>query len=91
MQKRYLNKLAELGCILCRHFGIEDTPAEIHHLRARQGLSQRADDADAIPLCYEHHRGQSGFHGLGRRAFERRYGVTEDELLAEAKAALNYD
>jgi hypothetical protein len=32
-------------------------------------------------LCREHHRGDTGVHGLGRKAFERKYQVTEEQLL----------
>lgn len=76
-----LDELAELGCILCWYHGCPGTPAEIHHLRASQGLSQRASDDEAIPLCPEHHRGATGFHGLGARAFEKMHGVSEQALL----------
>jgi hypothetical protein len=37
---------------------------------------------DAIPLCPEHHRGKTGFHGLGTKGFPKRYGITEADLLA---------
>lgn len=80
---KYLSKVAELGCILCQRLGHHDTPAEIHHLRAGRGLSQRSKDKEAIPLCPEHHRGSTGFHGLGKRAFELRYETTETELLVQ--------
>lgn len=45
-------------------------------------MAQRNGDEMAIGLCPEHHRGNTGYHGLGRRAFERMYGVTELDLLA---------
>jgi hypothetical protein len=35
-----------------------------------------------IPLCTEHHRGNTGIHGLGNKGFVRQYGVTQEELLA---------
>ena len=67
-----------------------DTPAECHHPRTATGAGRRASHFDAIPLlCPEHHRGQSGLHGLGRKAFERHYGVTELELLEQVKELLN--
>lgn len=74
-------RLAEMGCILCRHIGTPGTPPEIHHLRSGQGLGQRAKNDRTIPLCPEHHRGKTGIHGMGRKAFERHYGKTEMELL----------
>lgn len=84
-EKAYMSTQADAGCILCRHLGYGDTPAEIHHLRDGMGAGQRNSNLMTIPLCPEHHRGSTGFHGLGRRAFERKYGVTELELLAMAQ------
>ena len=76
-----MDKLVERGCALCWWLGVCGTPAEVHHLRDGQGLAQRASDAEAIPLCPEHHRGATGLHGLGTRGFAARYGITERELL----------
>jgi hypothetical protein len=45
--------------------------------------------APVIPLCPEHHRGNTGIHGLGRKGFERRYDVTEDTLLQIANDILS--
>lgn len=84
VEHRFLDALAAQGCVLCRHLGYPGTPAEIHHLRAGMGAGQRNTNDNAIPLCPEHHRGNTGYHGLGRRAFERTYGVTELDLLREA-------
>jgi hypothetical protein len=39
--------------------------------------------APVIGLCPQHHRGDAGVHGLGRKAFEKRYGLTEEELLEQ--------
>lgn len=76
-QKKHYDRVARIGCILCRHIGYTDTPAELHHIR-RAG---KRDNAPVIPLCPEHHRGNTGVHGMGRKAFEREYGITEEELL----------
>lgn len=81
--QRHKDRVAALGCILCRHLGYGETPAALHHLREGQGMSQRADDTLVIPLCHEHHQGDSGLHGLGTRAFERRYKLSELDLLAQ--------
>lgn len=80
-QKEHYDKVARLGCILCRHLGYTDSPCEIHHIR-RAG---KRDTAPVIGLCPEHHRGNTGVHGLGRKAFERKYNLTEEELLAEVE------
>ena len=81
-ERAYLNRIAEQGCVLCLHLGYGRTDAEIHHLRHGMGMGQRNNNMSVIPLCPEHHRGNTGYHGLGRRAFERKYGTTELELLA---------
>jgi hypothetical protein len=77
-QRKHYERLAALGCILCRSLGYKDTPTEIHHIR-RHGMKR--DNAPVIGLCPEHHRGNTGVHGLGRKAFAKRYGVTEEDLL----------
>lgn len=84
-ERAYMSAQAEAGCILCRYLGYGDTPAEIHHLRDGMGAGQRNSNLLTIPLCPEHHRGDTGYHGLGRRAFEREYGVTELDLWAMAQ------
>lgn len=76
-QKAHYSALARLGCILCRELQYGETPAELHHIRR----TSKRSNAPVIPLCTEHHRGNSGIHGLGRKAFERRYGLTEEYLL----------
>ena len=77
-EKEHYDKVARLGCILCRQFGFKDTPAEIHHIRRFGGLREKAE---VIPLCPEHHRGNTGVHGLGAKGFERRYNLTQEDLL----------
>lgn len=80
-EKRHLQRLADAGCILCWHLGNDTTPPEIHHLREGRGMSQRSSHFMAVPLCPEHHRGDSGLHGLGTREFERQYRLSELDLL----------
>ena len=87
-EARHLNRLAGLGCILCRHLGNDATPAQIHHIRTGQGLATRAPHWLGIPLCAEHHLGPSGLHGMGTRAFERHYRLSELDLLALTIEAL---
>lgn len=86
--KRHMDRVAGLGCCLCRRLGYGPTPAQLHHIREGQGMSQRAQDTLVIPLCQEHHTGGSGVHGMGAKAFQRVYRVTELDLLAETLEAL---
>lgn len=80
-ERTHMSAQADAGCILCIYLGLGSTPSEIHHLRAGMGAGQRNGNLMTIPLCPEHHRGRAGYHGMGRRAFEREYGVTEIDLL----------
>lgn len=83
----HLNKVADLCCIACRKIGYDDTPAEIHHIRAGKGLSQRASHFETIPLCPHHHRhGYDAVH-VDKRLFERKFG-TELELLEQVRAMI---
>ena len=83
-ERAHLSAVAALGCIACRKLGFDDTPAEIHHIRAGKGVGQRASHYEALPLCPHHHR--SGGHGeafhAGKQTWQRKFG-TESELLNE--------
>jgi hypothetical protein len=81
-EKAHMGRVAALGCLICAQ------PAEVHHVREGQGMAQRASNWLTVPLCPEHHRGASGVHGLGERGFERRYRLSELDLLAMTLAAL---
>ena len=78
-EKEHYGKVARLGCILCKSaFGYDDTPCEIHHIRRYGG---KRSLAPVIGLCPEHHRGNTGIHGLGRKEFKARYRTDEQALL----------
>ena len=78
----HMERVASLGCILCMDKGY--VPAEVHH------IGDTADRSDwlTIPLCAEHHRGRSGFHGAGQRAFNRLHKTSELVLLGLTIKAL---
>jgi hypothetical protein len=76
-QKEHYGKVAQLGCILCVHLGYGETPCELHHIRH----GGKRDNAPVIGLCPEHHRGNTGVHGMGRKAFARHYCLSEEDLL----------
>ena len=88
-ERLHLSRVADLGCIVCRlEFGIEDSPAECHHIRTGQG-HKRASYLETIPLCPLHHRtgGHSVAYHAGARAWEAKYG-TELELLEAVRELL---
>lgn len=87
--REYLSKVASIGCIICYRAGYPETPAEIHHIRdVGLGLGVRNDNANTLPLCPLHHRGNEGIHGMGRKAWERKF-ATQSELLEQVKEILN--
>lgn len=90
-ERKHLSKVAALGCVVCLRLGYEDTPAEIHHLRTGTGGGRRSSHYDAIPVCPEHHRGATGFHGLGTKGFPKHYGFTEADLLYDVKKLTGMD
>jgi hypothetical protein len=87
-ERRYLSRVAELGCLVCRRMGYPGTPAEIHHKRAGTGAGRRSSHFDAMPLCPEHHRGKTGLHGLGTKGFPKHWGFDEDDLLQDVRDLL---
>lgn len=79
----YMGLVAQMPCAICGRW-----PVEVHHRRTGVGAGRRASDFETIPLCTEHHRGNAGLHGMGRRAWERAHGITELELLARTALAV---
>lgn len=89
-EKTWKERLAKLGCIMCREFCMEQRGRTcLHHVRDGQGKGQRASDYMAIPLCHEHHQGTSGWHGLGKGMFYTRYKADELDLLAWTLRAMD--
>ena len=84
--RKHYDEVARLGCALCRFvLGYAETPCEIHHIR-RAG---KRDTAPVIGLCLEHHRGNTGIHGLGRKRFEACYSTDEETLLQKTMDLIN--
>ena len=84
-EKNYMARVARLGCIVCETvLRVENSPAVIHHIR-RAGVRATSP---IIPLCPEHHRGNNGIHGMGRKAFERKWNTTEEALLQKVRESL---
>jgi len=80
---RHMDKVAQLPCIICFYkLGIETKPVSVHH------VTVPADDHAVAPLCYEHHQGSTGVHGLHRRSFERMWKLDEIGLLALTNRAI---
>lgn len=82
-EKDHLSLVASLHCCVCG----AHPPSSCHHIRDGLGIAQRAADEDTIPLCHYHHQGAEGFHTLGKRAWEAKYGSQRD-LLADTMSRI---
>lgn len=92
---RHRSTVADLGCLLARR-GVPGCQGrtELHHVAEGSGLRS---EWSLVPLCEEHHQGQSGLHGMGTKAFIRLYRPPGDsefglliwllECLAHRRAA----
>ena len=91
-EKEHLDRVAGLGCIVCRNLGHGETPTHVHHIRTGKGMGQRASNYETIPLCPVHH--QNGGYGVaihaGQKTWESNFG-TELELLEQVKMELSND
>ena len=76
-EKEHMDKVQQLGCIVCKLERGIYTPAEIHHIRKHTGMGLRPSHTRILPLCSVHHRtGKISVH-LGKKAFIERYGTEE--------------
>ena len=64
-EQRHRARIAAMPCILCETLGQpQESRTSVHHIRSGQGVSQRASDYLAIPLCKDGcHQGSMGIHG----------------------------
>lgn len=84
--RRYMGRVAALGCRLCIRLGFGPGVCEVHHVRTGQGAAQRASDWLTFGACPTCHRGPRGLHG--DRSLLRQANVTEMDLLADVIAEL---
>jgi len=87
-ERLHMERVAELGCIVCRMRGFPGCPAEIHHV---EGRTKPDAHLKVLPLCYHHHRGGKDAEPISRHPYKHRfqeaYG-TEQRLLSEVDSLL---
>ena len=78
--KRWMARVADLPCVVCRKMSVaQNGQTFVHHCFD----NARRSDFLVIALCYEHHQGGTGFHGMGERAFNMRYKTDETQLVGK--------
>ena len=81
-EKKWLDEISDLGCVVCRVFESTYSPASPHHI---EGKVKPGAHKITIPLCFLHHQEGSDNDQYTSRhpykaRFEERY-ATEEELL----------
>jgi hypothetical protein len=75
----HMERVAGLRCVICWFkLGQKTYNVQVHHVG---DASDRSDWA-TVPICFEHHLGSTGVHGLHRRGFERMWKTNDIEMLA---------
>lgn len=83
-EKRHMGRVAALPCGVCGAPG----PSIVHHMRSGFGAAQRAPNALTMPLCWEHHAGNTGIHGDRSAWLVRK--LTEYDVLADTIMKLEH-
>jgi hypothetical protein len=90
-EKKHMDRVSQLGCIVCYLQGFYGVPAEIHHI---EGKTKPDTHFKVLPLCFEHHRMGSDMEPISRHPykarFEKAYG-TEYKLLELVNSMVKKD
>jgi hypothetical protein len=63
--------------------------ATVHHLRclgSSAAAGRRSGDDETVPLCHEHHQGDTGVEAIGERKFWPMHGIVPLVLAARLRA-----
>jgi len=91
-ESKHMDRVSQLGCIVCRNQGRFYVPCEIHHI---EGKTKKDSHFKVLPLCFEHHRQGGRFRPFisrhpYKKRFEDAYG-TEQKLLEQVNKLLKED
>jgi len=69
-EKQHIARVAAMPCLVCGR------KTSVHHVMNHPEKIRRRDHRFVVPLCYDHHQGDEGVHGLGSEAkFTERWGI----------------
>lgn len=73
-----MKAIHEIGCSLCKLMTwTQRTPTEAHHLHGK-GMGLKVSDKLSMSLCRGCH---STFHKMGRMAWEKQFGIVQEDLI----------
>ena len=85
-RKEWLAAVHEVPCVICTHMGrAQSTATQAHHI---ESVRDEHSDYAVAALCADCHTGANGVHGLSRRTFSMRYGLSDIDLIARTIAAV---
>jgi hypothetical protein len=76
--KKFRSFVRTFPCCACGYF-----KSQAAHTGTDGGASQKAADRTCAPLCFKCHR---NYHDIGRKAFERRYGISFSVIVSDLNA-----
>lgn len=83
-KSEYLTAVRNCKCVICDSVGlIQQGPTYAHHV---ESVRDEWSDYAAVALCYPHHQGTEGVHGLSRRTFSMRYRLSDIDMIARTVA-----
>ncbi len=62
-ESEHLARIKELHCVICK-----DEPVDVHHITK---CGRRLGHKFTLPLCFDCHRGDRGFSGENRSAWDK--------------------
>lgn len=80
--KQRMSDIHMIPCSLCFLKGWTQKTRTTAHHKVGMGLGKKASDLLSMSLCESHHQtGQDAFHHIGRPAFEKKFNVTQEDLI----------
>ena len=79
-ESAHMSVVAQVGCVLCRRDTGLKVACHVHHIA--EGSGERSDYLTA-GLCYDHHNGFMGIHGIGVKHFLRMHRLSSEYHLLE--------
>ena len=80
--KKRMAAIHDIPCSLCYlKRWQQKTPTTAHHKHG-EGMGLKVSDRLSMSLCSDHHQhGKAAFHHIGRMAFEKKFDVSQDDLI----------